>query len=75
MKRIKNTEEWKNGRENNNEIKEGLLKSLIDSEIEFKFRLCKNSRETTTVVKECKKNIKCKKERILNLAHKQWLLF
>ena len=34
---IKKKEEKKNGTKTDNEIKEELLKSLIDGEIEFKF--------------------------------------
>ena len=35
---IKNRSKGKNGNESNDEIKEGFFKSLIDGEIEFKFR-------------------------------------
>ena len=34
-----------------------------------------NCKETTTFVKECEKNIECKKKEILYLAYKQGLLF
>ena len=37
LRSIKNRNKGKNGRESNDEIKEKILKSLINSEIEFKF--------------------------------------
>ena len=48
---------------------------MIDGWIEFKFGWRKNCKETTTFVKECEKNIECKKKGILNLAYKQEILF
>ena len=35
----------------------------------------RNCKETTTFIKECKKNIECKKKGIFNLAYKQGLIF
>ena len=46
----------------------------IEKEKRLKRRDIKNCKETTTFVKECEKNLECKKNEILNMGYKQELL-
>ena len=71
----KNREKGKYGRRSNDEIKDELLKLLVDGEIEFKAGLCMKLLRNNQVMKEYDKIIKRKKKGVLNLTDKQRLLF